>query len=275
MRTRWLVAAFAVLIAIPAVAQVKDAAGCKDPALFPNRMPGYRIEKCESKPFASWDFNTAKPPKKTVEGEFTFIQYTVDKAEESRSGVEVVRNYENALSKIGGKVFASDPQRWLTGYVTIEGKDVWVQVDRGNSKIWIRIVRQRGMEQTIVADAAAFSKDLKSTGHVTVAGIYFDTASAVLKPESAPAIQEIAKLLKSDAALKVFVVGHTDTVGNVDANLKLSRDRADAVLQALVAQHGIATARLRSFGAGPFAPVATNGTDDGRALNRRVELVVQ
>ena len=131
------------------------------------------------------------------------------------------------------------------------------------------------MEQTIVADAASFSNDLKTTGHVAVGGIYFDTASAVLKPESAPALQEIAKLLKADPSLKVYVVGHTDSVGNVDGNLKLSRDRAEAVIQALAAQHGIASARLRSFGNGPFAPVASNANDDGRALNRRVELVMQ
>jgi len=78
----------------------------------------------------------------------------------------------------------------------------------------------------------------------------------------------------AEPALKVFIVGHTDSVGNVDANLKLSRDRAESVIQALVTTHGIQSARLRSFGNGPFAPVASNSNDDGRALNRRVELVL-
>ncbi len=73
----------------------------------------------------------------------------------------------------------------------------------------------------------------------------------------------------------MYVVGHTDTVGNADSNLKLSRDRADSVIQALVGTHGIASARLKSFGNGPFAPVASNGSDEGRGLNRRVELVMQ
>jgi outer membrane protein OmpA-like peptidoglycan-associated protein len=108
-----------------------------------------------------------------------------------------------------------------------------------------------------------------------VGGIYFDTASATLKPESAAAIQEVAKMLKAEPGLKVYIVGHTDTVGNVDANLKLSRDRAESVIQALATTHGIQTARLRSFGNGPFAPVASNANEDGRALNRRVELVLQ
>ncbi|HSP14373.1 MAG TPA: OmpA family protein [Thermoanaerobaculia bacterium] len=274
-RAIFLVLAMSLLLAIPTAAQQKDAPGCKDSPLFPVRMPKYRIEKCETKPFASYDFFTTKGPKRTVEGELTFIQYTVDESADSRSGLEVVRNYENALTKIGGKIQASDPQRWVNGFVIIGGKEVWAQAERGNSKIWLRIVKRTAMEQTIVADAASFSNDLKATGHVAVDGIYFDTNSAALKAESAAALAEIAKLLKADPSLKVYVVGHTDAVGNVDTNLKLSRDRADAVIQALVAEHAIAPARLRSFGNGPFAPVASNGTDEGRAKNRRVELVKQ
>ena len=94
-------------MAIPAAAQLKDAPGCKDPALFPNRMPNYRIERCETKPYDFFEFNTAKPPKQRVEGELTFVQYGVERAEDSRSGIEVVRNYENAIKKIGGTIQAS------------------------------------------------------------------------------------------------------------------------------------------------------------------------
>lgn len=157
----------------------------------------------------------------------------------------------------------------------IDGKEVWAQAERGNSKIWIRIVKKQEMQQIIVADAASFSNDLKMTGHVAVDGIYFDTASAALKAESGAALAEIAKLLKAEPGLKLYVVGHTDIVGNVDANLKLSQERAASVIKALTSEHGIAAARLRPFGNGPFAPVASNGTDDGRAKNRRVELVAQ
>jgi OmpA-OmpF porin, OOP family len=264
-----------LLLAIPAVAQKPDAPGCKDPSLFPVRMPKYRIERCEHKAYASYTFFTSNPREpRTVEGDFTFVMYTVDNREDDRAALEVVRNYENAFKKIGGKTMAIEPQRRFNGVVTIDGKETWVEVEKG-SKIWMRIVRRTEMEQTIVADAASFSKDLRTAGHVAVGGIYFDTASAALKPESGAAIGEIAKMLKTDPNLKVYVVGHTDTVGNVESNLKLSRDRAESVVQALVSNHGIAVARLRSFGNGPFAPVATNGTDDGRALNRRVELVLQ
>ena len=269
-----LIAATSLLVT-PAFAQKADAAGCKDPSLFPVRMPNYRIEKCETRPFAAYDFFTTKGPKKTVEGELTFVAYTVDKPQDDRSGLEVVRNYENAIRRIGGTIRASDSQRWVNGTILVDGKEVWAQAEKGNGKIWLRIVRPRAMDQVIVADAASFANDLKTTGHVAVDGIYFDTASAKLKPESAASVAQIAKLLASDPALRVFVVGHTDTVGNVDANLKLSRDRADAVIQSLVTDHGIAAARLRAFGNGPFAPVASNANEDGRAKNRRVELVKQ
>lgn len=273
-RTMFLIVATVLLVPLSAAAQQGDAAGCKDPALFPVRMPKYRIEVCASKPYERIMFKATKGPERAVEGEYTFVQYGVDRSEDSRSAIEVVRNYANALTKIGGKI-VDESSWWVNGYVVIDGKEVWTQVERGNSKIWIRIVKKTDMAQIIVADAASFSRDLKSVGHVAVGGIYFDTASAALKPESAPALTEIAKLLKTDASLKLYVVGHTDTVGNIDTNLKLSRDRAESVVQALVTQHGIAVARLKPFGNGPFAPVASNASEDGRSKNRRVEIVAQ
>jgi outer membrane protein OmpA-like peptidoglycan-associated protein len=124
-----------------------------------------------------------------------------------------------------------------------------------------------------VADAAALGSDIKSTGHVAVYGINFDTNKAVVRPDSKPALDEIAKLLKADAALKLKVVGHTDMVGTIEANMTLSQARAEAVVQALVGQYGIGASRLKGYGVGPLAPVASNENDDGRAKNRRVELV--
>ena len=157
-----------------------------------------------------------------------------------------------------------------------DGLEIWVQVlAEFTGKYSLIIVQKQGMAQDIVVNAAALAQGLAADGHMTVEGIYFDTGKAVIKPESAQAIGEIAKLLKSDPTLKVFVVGHTDSVSTVEVNLKLSQDRAQAVLQALVSQHGIDPARLRAHGCGPFAPVATNATDAGRAKNRRVELVKQ
>ncbi len=131
------------------------------------------------------------------------------------------------------------------------------------------------MSQDIVANADAFMNDLKATGHAAVYGIYFDTGKSDIKPESAQAIGEVAKLLKNAADLKVYVVGHTDNVGGLEANMKLSQSRADAVTQALIRDHGISASRLKAYGDGPYAPVSSNDTEEGRAKNRRVELVKQ
>ncbi len=152
---------------------------------------------------------------------------------------------------------------------------MWVQAEKGNGAIWLRIVEKKAMEQHVVADMAAFANDINATGHAAVYGILFDTGKADIKPDSAPVLEEIAKLLKADPALKLHVVGHTDNEGTIDGNMKLSAARAQAVVRALTSQHGIAAARLTAFGCGQYAPVASNSTPDGRAKNRRVELVKQ
>lgn len=153
---------------------------------------------------------------------------------------------------------------------------MWVEVvAEFTGKYFLTIMEKKAMNQDIVANAEALANDLKTTGHSAVYGIYFDTGKSEIKPESGQAIGEIAKLLKSDATLKVHVVGHTDNVGGMEANMKLSRDRAEAVVQALVKDHGVTASRLNPYGDGPYAPVASNDTDEGKAKNRRVELVKQ
>jgi outer membrane protein OmpA-like peptidoglycan-associated protein len=252
-----------------------DKPGCTDHPLFPTRMPNYHISACEMKEFAAYDFFVSKGPKRAVEGRFTFITYSADTPKDDQTGVAVVRNYENAFKKIGGTIADSVPNWWVNGSVVVDGREVWAQAERGNGKIWLRIVEKQAMAQHVVADAASFRNDLKATGHVAVYGIYFDTGKSVLKPESAPALQEVAKLLAADAALRLWVVGHTDSVGSADANMKLAQARADAVVAALTTTHGVAPARLKGYGVGPLAPVASNDSDEGRAKNRRVELVKQ
>ncbi len=257
-------------------AQTADAKDCKDHPLFPTRMPNYRIEACKAEEFGVYEFYSVKGPKMPVEGRFTFITYAFTGARGTEpSGVAVVRNYRDAIVAAGGTIRQSVPHWWVNGTIVKDGRETWVQAEKGNGKIWLRIVEKAPMAQYIVADAAALADALRTSGHVAVSGILFDTGKSTIKPESAQAIAEVAKLLAADPSLKVFVVGHTDTVGDVAANVKLSQDRAEAVLQALVRDHGIAAARLKSAGCGPFAPVAGNDAEDGRARNRRVELVKQ
>ncbi len=265
----------ALLGAGSALAAQPDKSGCTDHPLFPTRMPNYHITACEVKEFDAYPFYTSKGPKRTIEGKFTFITYTADTPKDDQTGVAVVRNYENALRKIGGTIADSVPNWWVNGSVVVDGKEVWAQAERGNGKIWLRIVERQEMAQHVVADAASFKNDLKATGHVAVYGIYFDTGKAVLKPESTPALAEVTKLLVADPALKLWVVGHTDAVGAVDANMKLAQARAEAVVTALTTTHGVSPARLKGDGVGPLAPVASNDREEGRAKNRRVELVKQ
>jgi len=253
----------------------KDTAGCQDHPLF-TRMPTYWIHHCSDKEFDAHEFIVGKGNKERVEGRLWTLSYYPQASQSTKpSELQIQRNFEAAVAKAGGtKVFADKSRE--TFRLNAGGKEVWVDLTTEfTGKYGLTIVERAGMAQDIVADAKAFANDLNATGHAAVYGIYFDTNKSEIKPESGQAIAEIVKLLKGDPGLKVFVVGHTDGTGGIDSNLKLSQDRAQAVIQALVAGHGIEAARLRPFGNGPFAPVATNATDEGRAKNRRVELVKQ
>jgi OmpA-OmpF porin, OOP family len=142
--------------------------------------------------------------------------------------------------------------------------------------VLLDLVETAPMETKMVkVDAAAMAKDVAAKGHVALYGIYFDHDKADVKPESAETLREIATFLEQNPQLAVYVVGHTDNVGDYDYNMGLSQRRAAAVVRELTGKHGVATARLKPAGAGPLAPVAPNDTDDGKAKNRRVELVKQ
>jgi len=136
-------------------------------------------------------------------------------------------------------------------------------------------VVKEAMKQDVVADAKTLATAIRDTGRAALYGIYFDTGKAVIKPESAPSLKEVAKLLQADPKLKLYVVGRTDNQGALDMNMKLSQDRAEAVVKALTTESGVAAARLQAFGVGPLVPMASNLTEEGRAKNRRVELVAQ
>ena len=157
------------------------------------------------------------------------------------------------------------------------GKVTWVQVHpwNGGQGIALTIVEEQPMEQVIVADATALFQEINLTGKVAVYGIYFDTGKTVVKPESDPALKEIVKLLANQTDLKLYVVGHTDSVGAFDYNMNLSLGRAKAVVEVLVSKHGVDAGRLGPHGVGPLVPATSNRSDDGRAKNRRVELVEQ
>jgi OmpA-OmpF porin, OOP family len=260
--------------ALPITAQQKDDRNCADHPLL-TRMPDYWIRSCVQKQFDAYAFDLGQGKKAQVEGEFWQINYFPQATLKSKpSELQILLNFENAVKKLGGTVLFKDKNK-ETMRVTKEGKEVWITVQTSfTGSYTLLIVEKKAMAQDIVANAEAFSNDLKALGHSAVYGIYFDTGKSDLKPESEQAMKEIVKLLKSEAGLKLYVVGHTDNVGALESNMKLSQDRGEAVVQALI-RNGIEAPRLKGFGAGPYAPVTSNDTEEGRAKNRRVELVKQ
>jgi outer membrane protein OmpA-like peptidoglycan-associated protein len=252
-----------------------DAEGAKDHPLF-NRMPGYFIQRYEEKQFDTHSFRDAKLNELNVEGKFYEIRYSIQSGVKEPSRIQVLRNYENAVTKIGGTVLKSDWDGNSYMKVVKNGQEIWAHVAAGiASEFSLFIIEKGAMAQDIVANAEAFSNDIRTTGHAAIYGIYFDTGKSVIKPESDAALGEIAKLLKGDAKLKVNVVGHTDSVGGMESNMKLSQDRANAVVQALTGKYGVEAVRLKAYGVGSLSPVASNDTEEGKAKNRRVELVKQ
>lgn len=277
-----LLALAAAAMASPAFAggpQV-DRAGYKDyPGI--SRVPGFILREygdCVETAFDSHKFWVKKDGanvQQPVEGHQFWYRYRLKQGLPALSGLQIMRNYKNAALSAGGKVLI-DENGFLTMRFNKAGKELWVEVTTsggGGSVYDLTVIEKEAMKQEVTMDATAMAAGLKESGKVAIYGIYFDTAKWDLKPNSDQAISEIAKLLTSDPTLKVFVVGHTDMVGDAASNLSLSQSRAQAVIKALVSKHGIAAGRLVAFGNGPYAPVSSNRTDDGRAQNRRVELV--
>ncbi len=140
--------------------------------------------------------------------------------------------------------------------------------------VLLQVVEGRAMQTgQVVVDVKAMSDGLTTSGHIALDGIQFETDSATLKAESDGTLAQMAALLTRDAARQVYIVGHTDLPGPLEHNLALSQARAAAVAKALTSRFGIEPARLHARGVGPYAPVAGNATEAGRARNRRVELV--
>lgn len=268
-----------LVIAGPAVSSAQpDEPGCKDPALF-TRMPNFHIYRCEDLQFAKFEFRTSSEKTQTIEGHSIYVNYYLNENAQTPSGLQIVRNYTNAAKKIGGQVlyeYDDGGTEIAIMKVAKNGLETWAMVaGAGNGMYSINIIEKETMKQDVVADASSMAGSIRETGKVALYGIYFDTGKAVLKSESKPALIEISKLLKADPDLKLYVVGHTDNVGKFETNMRLSMERAMAVVNALITQYAVSSTRLTGFGDGPTAPVASNETEEGKAMNRRVELVKQ
>jgi outer membrane protein OmpA-like peptidoglycan-associated protein len=150
----------------------------------------------------------------------------------------------------------------------------WSKKIRNHPLIHLEVVEVEDFKPTLeVVTAEDMTTKISDKGHIALYGIYFDFDSDKLKPESDPTLEQIAKALEADTDLNIYVVGHTDNKGALEYNEALSKRRAMAVVSKLSANYGIASDRLIPVGVGPAAPVSSNKTEEGQALNRRVELV--
>ena len=214
--------------------------------------------------------------KKHVEGEYHLLNYG---PKPGVTPIQLFRNIESALKTAGFTLDFEDPPFIITAHHGAAWFYMKVH-DTGGAAPTVymyeeTLVTEKQMVQEVTANADALSSELKARGHANVPGIYFETGKAEVKPESDASLKEVAKLLQQNPAMKLYVVGHTDNVGTRMANVALSSERAAAVMKALTTRFNVAPERLFAFGDGPYAPVASNDAEDGRALNRRVELVKQ
>ncbi len=245
-----------------------------------------------------------------LDGKVTKIQYD---APEDRSTLEIYRNYESALKRAGFEILFSggrealgedfgeaayyamrnvrgdywhylqgevEHQRYIATKLSRPEGDVYISVfvsisiHKRNPVVQVDIIEVKPMEGGLVT-ADTMMEDITRTGRVAIYGIYFDTDRADIKPESEPTLEKIARLLRQNPDLSLYVVGHTDDVGELAYNMDLSKRRAEAVVEALVSKYDVDAKRIKAYGVGSLAPVASNGTEEGRAKNRRVELVKQ
>ncbi|MGB3114930.1 MAG: OmpA family protein [Ferruginibacter sp.] len=187
----------------------------------------------------------------------------------------------NAGIKINTGSSSSAGAFYIAAQLEITGSNVYVAIGgsqyASNEKVCIvDIIEQTTLQDDLIkVNADEILKGLKSDGKIALYGIYFDFDKTNIKPESESTLNEISKILKANPTLNLYVVGHTDMKGSYEYNITLSKSRAVAVVNELVKKYDISSSRLSGEGVGPLAPISTNETEEGRKLNRRVELVLK
>lgn len=209
--------------------------------------------------------------------------------------LRLVKSYEKAIVDLGGilvysgkadQAFAKFRDTPENGYLSrgqwndqqtyvirTPTAEIWVGLSTDNQNdAYLTITQKDALQQTIgLIPESAMKQALDKDGHIALY-INFDTGMATIRPESQAVVDEIHKLLENNPDLKLRIEGHTDDTGDAAHNMKLSEQRAASVSGSLLAK-GIAQDRLQAQGLGATKPVADNKTDDGKAKNRRVEIV--
>lgn len=209
----------------------------------------------------------------TVQGSLYQASYKLKDGARAYTHLETMTNYVNALKKLGARiVYRSDDNEDLDAQLDNNGQTVWLKINLWENIITLHVIEEKAFQASIKPpQASAMKAALDKDGHLAL-NIHFDFDKATLRPDAAPIITQVVALLKDNPDLKLSIQGNTDNVGEHDYNVKLSQERAAAVVAELV-KNGIAADRLSSSGNGPDKPVADNDTTAGRTKNRRVELV--
>lgn len=273
----WLAATTmaAMMAGVPAAAFAQEPEGAKDHPMVP-RLPNYVIGEYTYNDFESATFPLPDDKERVVEGKHWRITYFLKEGTRRISELEILRNYANAFKAKSWKAERYEEPGIGIFSLRTPTSEIWCWVNAGGGggeSYSIEIVEKAGMEQSIELSASELAKALDAKGSVALHGILFDTGKATIKPESEKMLAEIGTLLKDNAALKLEIQGHTDNVGQKAVNQTLSQQRADSVREYLIATFSIAAARLTAVGFGDTKPVGSNTTEEGRAQNRRVELV--
>ena len=276
-----------------------DTEGCKDHPLF-NRMPNHYLSSCEQLEFSLMHFPVGQPDannenkirEEPVEGKVMVFQYYLKDDATPPSGLQIMRNFQNAAKQNGG-VILGEYQGWCKGYYTYDGdinngylpvgngctnwgttikftkdREFWVYVQQSDGGYDMVIVEKEAMRQDI--QASELFETLNREGAVTLY-INFETGKDEILPECHSMVAEIYNMLIANPELNIMIEGHTDNVGDKAFNQMLSEKRAASVKKALV-NKGIAEGRIRTAGFGQDKPISDNSTEEGRARNRRVEI---
>lgn len=239
-------------------------------------MPNFTAGKPEQKRFDQHEFlvhsDDGNNPT-NVQGAYYAIEYDLEKGAPDPTELESQMNYRKALQDLGAQILYTDDSSTVARYDD-HGQAIWMQVDsdENNGAIDVTVIEEKAFQASIKpAQASELKTALDKDGHVALY-VNFDFDKATLRPDAKPVIAQVIALLKDNPDLKLSVVGNTDNVGGHDYNVKLSQQRAASVVAELV-KGGIAAGRLQSSGDGPDKPIADNDSSEGRAKNRRVELV--
>jgi len=307
-----IVVAISLLASVNLFAQREtDIEGSKDYSLV-SRFSDAVIEWYQVKNFDRYYMLSLRDNKLEpyeINGKITRIQYS---SHTIHSVFEIFKSYENALKNAGfeilltldktncginlseqlyvgefnglnalpaGKTIKPDFKEGEFAYISakkkIDDKEVYIVAYITNWEyplITFDATEVQTLDEGLVT-VRNLETSLSENGHIAIYDIHFDSGKSDIKPESADVLKIIAEYLNANTGKKYIIVGHTDNTGNFEANLKLSKERAESVRSELVSAYSVKTEQLVVYGDGSTAPVATNKTEDGRTKNRRVEIV--